>query len=105
MKYGNFLRQLACMMSGIQRESPCYPPNKQNYCPYTNKEMFERVNNTTLLLPPNQSPMYSNLGIALLGHILERQLENNQTYEEWIIENVVKPLNMTNTGFDIFNRY
>lgn len=67
--------------------------------------MFRRINNTVLVLPPDQAPSYSNLGISILGRILEKQLKNNQTYEDWVVQNILKPLNMTNTGFDVLNKY
>lgn len=98
-------RQLSSMMSGLPREAPCVPYKKKphmNMCPHSTSKMLERIKNVSLIQPPGKRPSYSNMGIALLGRILERR--TNQTLEEWIEKNILRPLGMENTGFDIMNR-
>ena len=90
------LREIASQMSGLPREAPC-----MYNCSNTNSaEQLELLKNYTLVLPPWYSPSYSNLGYALLGRLLTENLLN-QTFESWTIENIIKPLEMVNTGFKI----
>jgi len=42
-------------------------------------------------------PAYSNLGIALLAHLLEQIAQI--PYATYVEENILKPLGMLNTGF------
>jgi len=91
-------------MSGLPREAPCRPYRMENFCPRTTKEMFARIRNMSLSSWPGHTPSYSNLGITVLARILERQIGGNVTFEEWIVENVVKPLNLTDTGFRILEK-
>jgi len=43
---------------------------------------------------------YSNLGYALLGRIVTNV--SGKPYDEYIMTNIMKPLGMTSTGYDIF---
>ena len=47
---------------------------------------------------PGTQWKYSNLGFLLLAYIVEQL--NNQSYVEYMQENVLDPLSMTNTGFN-----
>lgn len=46
---------------------------------------------------PNQRHSYVNMNYILLGHIIEKI--SGKTYEEYIRNNIFKPLNMSNTFF------
>jgi len=48
---------------------------------------------------PGEKANYSNLGIILLGHIIERM--TNTSYEEYCQKNIFEPLQMYNTSFTI----
>lgn len=89
------LRQIASQMSGLPREAPCLFS-----CSTTSDEQIALLRNRTLVLPPWTMPSYSNLGYALLGRLLTENLLN-QSFESWTIENILKPLGMKNTGFNI----
>lgn len=89
------LRQIASQMSGLPREAPCLFS-----CNTTSAEQIALLRNRTLVLPPWTMPSYSNLGYALLGRLLTENLLN-QTFESWTTENILKPLGMKNTGFNI----
>ncbi|XP_065053978.1 beta-lactamase-like protein 2 isoform X2 [Rhopilema esculentum] len=93
------LRQLTCMMSGLPREAPCYPYEGDNFCPYNSSEMWKRIANMSLILPPDKNPSYSNAGYSVLGRTLERVAK--ESYDDWVKENIIKPLGMKNTGFDL----
>ncbi|KAJ7378241.1 Putative beta-lactamase-like 1 [Desmophyllum pertusum] len=89
------LREIASQMSGLPREAPC-----MFTCNTTSADQLALLRNRTLVLPPWTMPSYSNLGYALLGRLLtENSL--NQTFENWTTENILKPLGMNNTGFEI----
>ena len=46
----------------------------------------------------------SNLAYGLLGHCLVEHLFPGMTYEEYVMKNIIQPLNLTNTGFNITDR-
>lgn len=89
------LREIASQMSGLPREAPC-----KYHCNTNSAEQLALLKNYTLVLPPWYSPSYSNLGYALLGRLLTEKLLK-QTFESWTNENIIKPLGMANTGFEI----
>lgn len=71
--------------------------------------MFERIANSILIFPPWTKPSYSNLGFAILGTFicttfvtLGRVIEKivGMTYEQYVEEYILKPLNLQNTGFE-----
>ena len=90
------LREIASQMSGLPREAPCMFSCSNT----TSAEQLALLKNRTLVLPPWKTPSYSNLGYALLGRLLTENLLN-QTFESWTIDNIIKPLGMVNTGFEI----
>lgn len=91
------MRQIASQMSGLPREAPCF-----FICAnVTSEDQLEKLKNRSLVLPPGTMPSYSNLGYALLGRLLTERLLKNQTFESWVSERILGPLNMTDTGFVI----
>lgn len=90
------LREIASQMSGLPREAPCMYSCKET----NSNEQLALLVNRTVVLPPWNTPSYSNLGYALLGRLLTENLLN-QTFESWTIKNIIKPLEMKNTGFEI----
>jgi len=93
-KRGMTLRQLSCHLAGLPREAPC------NFfaCDLTNDEMYERLHRMKQIYPTDTMPIYTNLGFSLLGHVLEEIA--GVKYEDYIQENILDPLGMTNTGFN-----
>jgi CubicO group peptidase (beta-lactamase class C family) len=57
------------------------------------------VRKATLIKPDNSigTPEYSNLNYIILGLVIEKV--TNQPYEEYVKENIFKPLNMNNSFF------
>ncbi|XP_020631649.1 putative beta-lactamase-like 1 [Orbicella faveolata] len=90
------LREIASQMSGLPREAPCLFS-----CNTTSAEQLALLKNRSLILPPWVQPSYSNLGYGLLGRLLTENLLQNETFESWTRENILKPLGMVNTGFEI----
>lgn len=58
--------------------------------------MLERIANLTLIFPPNTMPIYSNLGFATLGRVLEDMI--GIPWEEYVQEMIVEKLELSNTG-------
>lgn len=91
------IRQIVSQMSGLPREAPCF----YSCANVTSEDQLEKLKNRSLVMPPGTMPSYSNLGYALLGRLLTEKLLQNQTFESWVSERILKPLNMTNSGFEI----
>ena len=91
------LREIASQMSGLPREAPCLYSCRNA----TSAAQLALLKDRTLILPPWVQPSYSNLGYALLGRLLTENLLQNETFESWTEENILKPLGMVNTGFKI----
>lgn len=90
------MREIICQMSGLPREAPCV-----YHCEETNsKEQLAQLKNRSLLFPPWKMPSYSNLGFALLGRLITENLLNT-TFEKWVQGEILEPLKMNNTGFEI----
>ncbi|KAJ7326083.1 Putative beta-lactamase-like 1 [Desmophyllum pertusum] len=90
------LRQIAGQMSGLPREAPCV-----YHCTQTNStEQLKLLKNRNLVVAPWATPSYSNLGYALLGRLLTENLLN-KTFESWTRKEILDPLGMNNTGFEI----
>lgn len=93
------LREIASQMSGLPREAPCI-----YHCEGTNSaEQLALVKNRSLILAPWKMPSYSNLGFALLGRLITEKVLNT-TFEKWIQQEILLPLGMKNTGFEITSR-
>ena len=94
---GITFQQLSCHLSGLQREMPCagiYGPG----CNVSYSEIYKRLSESRLDYPPGWRPSYSNLGIGLLGRTLEKVLEQVDTWEDYVIREIVDPLGMKDTG-------
>jgi CubicO group peptidase (beta-lactamase class C family) len=99
------LRQIASQMSGLPREAPCAEPaaaeEQLNICPVTTEQILLRLRNESLMFPTWTVPSYSNLGFGLLGRCLVEHTFPGMTYEDYVIKNILQPLQLTNTGFTI----
>jgi len=68
--------------------------------PHLNQtELVERVlpKYAKLKFEPGKQAAYTNLGYMVLGAIIEAV--SNQTYEDYVIENILRPLKMEHTNF------
>jgi len=77
--------------SGIPDDGAKYEPGTPD------KLVF---NDTPLKFPPGEQWAYTNLGYIVLGYLIERI--SGQTYEEFVYENVFKPLGMNDSGLMSF---
>jgi len=69
-----------------------FPDNTNN----TFRKALDYINNNYSSYEPNYIWSYSNLGYSLLGMIIEKV--SGQDYCEYIKENILKPLDMTESG-------
>lgn len=98
------LVHLANHTSGLPRvpENIDAQPNYDPMNPYKNysKEMiFNYLEKITLSSEPGKNCEYSNLGMALLGVILEKVY--NKSFEELVKEKIATPFAMKNTGINL----
>ncbi|MGB1210275.1 MAG: serine hydrolase [Lacinutrix venerupis] len=91
------LKNLATHTSGL----PKLPSNLMQtdpnnpYVDYTYKDLYSFLSNHELTVDIGSVTDYSNVGMGLLGHILE--LQSGKTYEELVIEHIANPLKMNDT--------
>lgn len=60
------------------------------------EEFIKLVLESDLAILPGKKMKYSNIGFTLLGLIIEKVAET--TYNKYVVENIVKPLGLKNTG-------
>src|SRR6266403_3006836 len=77
--------------SGIREDAATYEPGTPD------KLVF---NDRPLNFQPGEQLAYTNLGYIVLGYLLERI--SGQTYEEFVQENIFKPLGMNDSGLMSF---
>lgn len=91
------LLDLATHMSGLPR----MPPNAvraraaAQKGPYSVRQMYNFLSRYRSARPPGKEFLYSNIGVALLGHILERA--SGIPYEQLLQERICEPLGMNST--------
>ena len=91
------LKDLATHSSGLPNmPSNILPINPNNpFANYTPNRLYSFISQHKLNNPIGERFEYSNLGVALLGHILE--LQSNTDYENLILKTIAEPLKMNAT--------
>lgn len=91
------LGDLATHTSALPRMPSNFSPsdNDNPFADYTVELLYEFLNNYQLTREIGVQYEYSNLGMGLLGHILE--LHTGQSFENLVINRIAKPLDMKNT--------
>ena len=69
--------------------------NKEQYDSYTADKMYAFLSGYALKDPPGTKFQYSNLGMSLLGHVLERISKTN--FESLVLDRICRPLHMDST--------
>jgi len=95
-KAGITLHHLLTHSSGLESD---FSPT--DYDPVGRDEYVRRALTSTLLFTPGTGYEYSNAGYSLLAAIVE--LVSGQSYEIYLIEKVLKPAGMRETGYKIPN--
>ena len=89
------IKSILSHSSGLPRESnhpywswPDFPfPTKQ--------DIIDELKNQEMLYPPSKYYQYSNLGLSLLGFIVEEVTQTN--FDDYVSKNILVPLSMNNT--------
>jgi len=66
--------------------------------PTTPEKLVARFRDKPLEFQPGEKWKYSNSGYVLLGYLLEKI--SGQSYQDFIQQNIFKPLGMTDSGYD-----
>ncbi len=89
------LRELMSHRAGLVREPPV-----GNYFDASSPSLqatIDSLNQTSLVLPPGAETKYSNAGVATVGYVLQRTV--NQPYVDYMKAAVLEPLGMTESAF------
>jgi CubicO group peptidase (beta-lactamase class C family) len=90
------LRHLATHSSGLPRLPVNLTPRGDDpYGGYTVEALYGGLARTQLDFPTGAECSYSNLGVGLLGHVLERAA--GKSYEELLKQYLLEPLGMNDT--------
>jgi serine-type D-Ala-D-Ala carboxypeptidase/endopeptidase len=91
------LRHLATHSSGLPRLPVNLTPRGDDpYGGYAVEALYAGLAKTRLDFPTGADYSYSNLGVGLLGHALERAA--GQSYEQLLKQHLLEPLGMRDTG-------
>jgi CubicO group peptidase (beta-lactamase class C family) len=93
------LRHLLTHSAGLPRD----PVNRRDVDgvmqPYSVGDLYGGLRETHLRAPPGREWHYSNLGYALLGHVIERA--SGRPFEETLRRELLAPLGMRQTGIHL----
>ncbi len=88
------LRSILCHHSGLPTDL-----NKGMWTRARFTEVASRLREEYAAFPPNLVFSYSNTGYSLLGEVIENV--GGRPYEDWMREEIFRPLGMDASGFDI----
>src|SRR5262245_20301380 len=91
------LRHLMTHRAGLVREPPV-----GNYFDPVNlslEKMVASLNDTEVVYPPETKIKYSNAGVAVVGHVLQKT--QNEPFARYLKRSVLEPLGMTNSAFEL----
>jgi len=72
--------------------------NSDKVIPRTSEKLVAYFRDKPLDFQPGEKWQYSNSGYALLGYLIE--IISGQSYKDFLEENIFKPLNMKDSGYD-----
>lgn len=92
------IKHLATHTSALPKMPSNFVPKDPSnpFADYTYNQLYTFLSGYELTSDIGIKSEYSNLGMGLLGHILE--LQSGKTYETLVIETIAKPLGMNNTA-------
>ncbi len=95
------LRDLATATSGLPRLPTNFDPADpaDPYADYTVADLYAFLSGYALTRAPGAAYEYSNLGMGLLGHLLERSA--GKPYEALVTERILAPLGMRDTWLTV----
>lgn len=89
------IRSLLTHSSGLPRESDFPYWSGPDYKFPTKEQVAEKLDHQETLYPASTYFQYSNLGMTLLGEVVEKV--SGKPYEVYVQENILKPLRLNNT--------
>ncbi len=91
------LEHLSVQTSGLPRLPHNFTPEDPSnpYADFTNEKLYECLGSVEFERGIGEEYAYSNLGVGLLGHLLE--LASGKSYEALIVERIANPLGMDDT--------
>jgi CubicO group peptidase (beta-lactamase class C family) len=89
------IRSLLTHSSGLPREVDFPYWTGPDYSFPTKKQMAARLDDQKTLYPASTYFQYSNLGMTILGQIVEKLSE--KPYDDYVEENILKPLHLSHT--------
>ena len=93
------IRSLLTHSSGLPREADFSYWTGPDYPFPTSEQVKARLSKQKTLYPPSTYYQYSNLGLSLLGEIVAEV--SGIPYEQYIEENILKPLRMADTRTEL----
>ena len=90
------LRQLASHTSGLPRGIPGYVQSIDGRYDLEPKRLYQLLDGVDLIYDPGTDDEYSNLGLGLLGHVLEAA--TGKSLNQLLKEEVLVPLGMNHSG-------
>ncbi|HMC02461.1 MAG TPA: serine hydrolase domain-containing protein, partial [Flavobacteriaceae bacterium] len=90
------IRSLLSHSSGLPRENTFSHWNGPDYYFPSKEEIKERLSSQETLYPASTYYQYSNLALTLLGYVVEEI--TGETYEDYVKENILSPLGLSNTS-------
>tara|TARA_B100000768_G_scaffold111662_1_gene103421 strand:+ start:304 stop:1710 length:1407 start_codon:yes stop_codon:yes gene_type:complete len=89
------IKSILTHSSGLPRESN-HPYWSWPDFPFPSKEdVVKELKNQEMLYPSSKYYQYSNLGLSLLGYVIEEV--SGESFEDYIDKNILEPLNMKDT--------
>ena len=89
------IKSILTHSSGLPRESN-HPYWSWPDFPFPSKEdVVKELKNQEMLYPSSKYYQYSNLGLSLLGYVIEEV--SGESFDNYIAENILKPLELNNT--------
>jgi CubicO group peptidase (beta-lactamase class C family) len=89
------LRQLSTHTSGLPRMPDDFTGGFAGYATYDDAKMLAWLGRAKISADGPYACSYSNLGVALLGHLLAKRY--GRTWEELVTTKVIEPLGLTHT--------
>jgi CubicO group peptidase (beta-lactamase class C family) len=89
------IRSLLTHSSGLPRESDFPYWTGPDFEFPTRQQVADKLGKQQTLYPASTYFQYSNLGMAMLGEVIEKV--SGQPYEAYVEENILKPLRLANT--------
>ena len=93
------LRQLASHTSGLPRAVGGRVQSVEGRYQLEPKRLYEQLANVRLVFDPGTDELYSNLGVGLLGHVLERAAD--KPFDRLLQEMVCEPLHLERTAIEV----